>query len=262
MRKLELNTDLVRVLKKLRLGRMIPVLPERLRQARERQMDPEDLLLLILSDETQRRERQRFALRTKVAGLSPVMVFDEWDKTASVTYDSRLLDELRTLRFVDENHHALVMGPVGIGKTMLAQALGNSAIQRDFKVKYYAADTLFKLLKASRLDDTHTAEMRRLVAVDLLIIDDFALRRLDMMETADLYELVTGRHRGGSMIITSNRTPEEWLGMLADPMLAQALVDRFSNNAYDLVIEGESYRKRQKPRLSAAGAAAATRPAE
>ena len=173
MRKLDLNSDLVAVLKKLRLGRMIPVLPERLRQARERQMDPEDVLLLILSDETQRRERQRFALRRKVAGLSPVMVFDEWDKTASITYDSRLL----------------------------------------------------------------------------------ALRRLDVMETADLYELVTGRHRGGSMVITSNRTPEEWLGMLADPMLAQALVDRFSNNAYDLVIEGESYRKRQKPQLTPTDAA-------
>ena len=89
-----------------------------------------------------------------------------------------------------------------------------------------------------------------MVGVDLLIIDDFALRVLDDMETSDLYELVTARHRSGSMIITSNREPEEWLAMLADPLHAQALVDRFSNNAYALVIEGESYRKRQKPRLS------------
>ena len=83
-----------------------------------------------------------------------------------------------------------------------------------------------------------------------MIIDDFGLRPLSGEETSDLFELVTERHQAASMVITSNREPSEWLSMLADPLLAQALVDRFTNNAYDLVIEGESYRQRQKPRLS------------
>ena len=82
-------------------------------------------------------------------------------------------------------------------------------------------------------------------------MDDFARVALGEMETADLYEVVTARHRRGSMIVTSNRDPEEWLAMLADPLHAQALVDRFSNNAYDLVVDGESYRKNQKPSLPA-----------
>ena len=83
--------------------------------------------------------------------------------------------------------------------------------------------------------------------IDVLIVDDLALRPMDGHETADLYALVCGRHRVGSMIVTSNRDPSEWLGLLADPLQAQALVDRFVNNAHDLVIEGESYRRRQKP---------------
>lgn len=245
----ELSRDLVRVLKSLKLGKVLPTLPERLRQARDRGLDPEDLLLLLLSDEVQRRDRNRIATRAQRAHLAPSMVFDDWDADAKITYDRHLLDELRLLRFLEQHHHVLIMGPVGVGKTMLAHALGHEAIRRGHSVHCETAEKLFRRLKGARLDDTHPAELRRLAGVDLLIIDDFGLRAMDGLETADIHELVTARHQAGSMILTSNRDPSEWLGILAAPALAQALVDRFTNNAYDLVIEGESYRKQQKPRM-------------
>lgn len=252
MHRRELSADLRRVLGELKLGKLVDVLPERLRQARERQMDPEDTLLLVLSDEVQRRANQRLAVRADRAHLLPELVFEAWDSQAKVTYDRRLLDELRLLRFVEQHHHVLLLGPVGVGKTMLAHALGHEALRRGHTVACEAAEKMFSRLRASRLDDTHQAELRRLVAVELLIIDDLCLRPLDTFETADLYEIVTARHRAASMIVTSNRDPQEWLPMLADPLHAQALVDRFVNNAFDLVVEGESYRKKQKPRLAAA----------
>jgi DNA replication protein DnaC len=252
MPKRDLSADLRRVLGELKLGKLLPTLPERLRQARERNMDPEDVLLLVLSDEVQRRTNQRLTVRAAQAGLAPELVFDEWNANAEITYDRRLLDELRTLRFVEQNHHVSILGPVGVGKTMLAHALGHEALRRDLSVIFEVADKMFARLRASRLDGTHEKELRRLVTVDVLIIDDLGLRPLDAFETNDLYELVTARHRAASMVVTSNRDPQEWLAMLADPLHAQALVDRFTNNAYDLVVEGESYRKKQKPRAAPA----------
>jgi DNA replication protein DnaC len=250
MPKRDLSDDLRRVLGQLKLGKLIPTLPERLRQARDGGMDPEDVLLMVLSDEVQRRSNQRLTVKAAQAGLVAELVFEEWDANAKVTYDRRVLDELRTLRFIEQKHHVSILGPVGVGKTMLAHAFGHEALRRDLSVIFEVADKMFARLRASRLDDTYAKELRRLVDVDLLIIDDLGLRAMDALETNDLYELVTARHRTASMIVTSNREPQEWLAVLADPLHAQALVDRFTNNAYDLVVDGESYRKKQKPRVT------------
>jgi DNA replication protein DnaC len=91
--------------------------------------------------------------------------------------------------------------------------------------------------------------MRKLIGVDLLLIDDFALQPLDATETADVYELVVERHHAASTVLTSNRDPVEWLAVMADPLLAQSAVDRLKSAAWELVIEGQSYRQREKPAL-------------
>jgi hypothetical protein len=97
----------------------------------------------------------------------------------------------------------------------------------------------------------HELEMRKLLSVDLLIIDDFGLDGMDVNGSHDIHELMTERHRRGSIILTSNRGPDEWLTTFSDPIRAQAAIDRFTGNAYDLVIEGDTYRSRQKPNSSA-----------
>lgn len=126
---------------------------------------------------------------------------------------------------------------VGVGKTHLATALGHIAIRRRHTVIYARADKLFTRLRAARLDSTLDAEMRRLNAVQLLIIDDFALRALDATQNNDLYELVVERHRKHPTIRVSNRDPAEWLTMTADALLAQSAADRLTSAAHTLIVE-------------------------
>ena len=89
--------------------------------------------------------------------------------------------------------------------------------------------------------------MRKRLAVDLLVVDDFGIDAMSHDESRDIYAIMTERHRRASMIVISNRGPDEWLATFADPVRAQAAIDRFTSNSYDLVIDGESYRPRQKP---------------
>ena len=170
--------------------------------------------------------------------------------TAKITYDRQVFDELCSLRFIDAGHNALIMGPVGVGKTFIATALGHAAVRRRHTVHFERADLLLKRLKASRLDNSHDAEMRKLLRVDLLILDDFCLQPMDAADTADIYELIVERHRTAATITTSNREPVEWLALMADPLLAQSAIDRLQSAAYELVLDGESYRRRQKPAIS------------
>jgi len=242
-----ISADLRATLRRLRLSPMLDTLPERLGLARQNAMPHQDFLQLILSDEVSRRDRVSAGLRAKTARLDPAMRLENWDDSAAVTFDRALWSELITLRFVEDHHNCLVMGPVGVGKTFMATALGHIACRRRLSVGFYRTDQLLKRLKACRLDNSHEAELRKLIRLDLLILDDFLLRPLDGLETQDVYEIVVERHLRASTLVTSNREPNEWLAVMTDPMLAQSAVDRLQSASYELVVEGDSYRKRQKP---------------
>jgi DNA replication protein DnaC len=249
--------ELATALRRLRLGRVLATLGERILLAEKQGMRFEEVLLMVLTDEIARRDGSAAERRAVEARLDPDMTLERFDPSAKITYDKRLFAELTSGRFVEARRHVVVLGPVGVGKTFLANALGHLACGHGHSVLFTRADAMLHTLKKSRFDNSRDDEMLALTTVDLLIIDDFALEPMSRDESKDVYELFVERTGRASTIITSNRDTSEWIAMFDDVLRAQSAVDRFKNAAYDLVIEGESYRSRLKPKLDESAAAGA-----
>jgi DNA replication protein DnaC len=248
-----LSSELVQVMKELRLGQILHTLADRIGLAEKNDLPLQDFLIGLFTDEVERRRDASTARRANDAGLDPEMLFERWDKTAKVTYDRRVLQELVSLRFVEAQRNVVVLGPVGVGKTFVANALGHAACHSGFNVILHRGDDLLRLLRQSRLDNSREVLMTELCTVDLLIIDDFALEPMTRDESRDIYQLFVERTGKAATIITSNRDTADWLAVFDDPLLGQGAVDRFKNNAYDLVVDGESYRPRLKPSIDKDG---------
>ena len=244
-----LDPELKVALKRLKLGYIFDVLPERLVLAENQSLAFQETMLMLLQDEIARRDNSATSRRAKAAGLDPSMVLDRWDKTAKVRFDRRVLNELLSLRFIEADRNVVILGPVGVGKTFLASAIGHVACRHRYDVAFRRGDDVLRVLRQSRLDNSREAVMLDLCTVDLLIIDDFAIEPMTRDESRDVYQLFIERSGQASTVVTSNRDTSEWIGMFDDLLQAQSAVDRFINTAYDLVMEGESYRPRQKPKI-------------
>ena len=241
------TTELRPLLKRLKLGAIMDTLPERLALARRDQLDYAAFLQILLADEVTRRDNRRLQIHLQKAGFEDVCRLEDFDWTASITVERRLLDAVFSLDFLERREHVLLVGPVGVGKSFLAQALGYAAVRAGYSVRFTRADAFFKEMAQSRVDHTQEKTMRSFLAPDLLAIDDFGLQRLNAQQSTDLYELIVARHRKSSFVITSNRAVDEWLGLFDDPILANSALDRLANASYQIVIEGTSYRERLSP---------------
>lgn len=243
----DVKASLKTVLKRLKLSGLVPVLPDRATYAQKTSLAPLDFLELALQDEIDRREHKNLTNRVTRAGFTDPQTFEDFDWNVPVTFDRDRLRDLFTLQFLERREDVIFLGPVGVGKTSLACALGHSACRAGQRVLFLRSDDLLKQIHQSRADNSTERVLRSLLAPDLLIIDDFGLRRLSAQQSSDFYEVIIERHRRASTIVTSNRAIEEWIPLFDDPILAQSALDRLAHNGHQIVMDGPSYRSRQRP---------------
>jgi DNA replication protein DnaC len=239
--------DLLRLLKRLKLGALAATLPDRLALARAQHLDYAAFLTLLLADEVERRDGAALDRRLAKAGFEEHVTLESVDWTAPIQLDRRRLQALFSLEFLARKEHVLLVGPVGVGKTLLAQCLGAAAVRAGHSVVFTRADTLLRELAQARADHSLAKVFRAYLTPALLILDDFGLHRLSAQQSSDLYDLIIERHRRSSFVITSNRAVDEWLGLWDDPLLGNSALDRLANGAHQLVIEGPSYRAKRAP---------------
>ena len=238
------TNELKQTLKRLRLSGLLATIGDRVSYAKGVKLSYVEFLELILQDEVHRREQNSLNKRMKYASLDSNQTLERFDWDTKITVNRDTLKELFSLEFIDRRENVIFCGPVGVGKTFLANALAHSACRRGRKVLMSRAHKIFKTLMQSRADNSFERELIKYIGPDLLVIDDFGLQKLTHQEANDFYEIVVERYGRASTIITSNRHVDEWEALFDDPILANSALDRLAHNAYQLIIEGESYRKK------------------
>ena len=239
--------ELVPVLKKLRLSGVLQTLELRLREAADDNLSHVEFLLRTLHDEVERRDAKQTALRLRRANFEHARTLEDFDFHFNPKLPKARIVDLATCGFVGKRENVLLVGPTGVGKSHLAQAIGHRACLAGHTVQFVPAHKMFADLRAARADGTLERRMLRYTGADVLVLDDLGLRPLRDHEPLDLYDVIRGRYERGAMIVTSNRAIEEWYELFGDPLLASAAMDRLLHHSHVIEMTGRSYRTGHRP---------------
>lgn len=242
-----MDTALRDALRALKRSGMLETLDARLAQAHGGELGHLEFLQVLCQDEIARRETVALGRRLHRAKFEQTATLEEFDFTASPKLPAVQIRDLAALRWLHAGESVILFGPVGVGKTHVAQTLGHLAIRQGANVRFAKTSRVLADLAGGHADRTWDKRIREFVRPDVLILDDFAMRQLSASQADDLYELVSER-QGRSLILTSNRAPSDWYPLFPNPVVAESLLDRLINTSHQVIMNGPSYRPNKRPR--------------
>ena len=233
-------------LRTLKLSGMLETIEARLAQARAGELGHIDFLQVLCEDEITRRASMAVHRRLRAARFDEQVTLEGFDFTASPKLPAAQIRDLAALRWLQSGESVILYGPVGVGKSHVAQALAHLAIRAGAEARFMKASRVLAHLAGGRADRTWERRLAELTRPAVLVLDDFGMRELTAPQADDLYELITER-AGRSLILTSNRAPHDWYPLFPNPVVAESLLDRLINNSHQLFMNGPSYRPRKRP---------------
>jgi DNA replication protein DnaC len=231
---------------------MLDTLEARLAQAHAGELGHVEFLQVLCEDELSRRDAAGIVRRVRAARFEQTCTIEDYDFNFNPKVPAALIRDLATLRFIEDGESVILHGPVGVGKTMIAQALGHQACRRGHSALFTKTSRLLADLAGGHADRTWETRLRRWARPTALILDDFAMRDFSVTQSDDLYELITER-AGKSTIFTANRQASDWYSLFPNPVVAESILDRIVNTAHHVAMEGKSYRPNKRPGAPAAG---------
>jgi DNA replication protein DnaC len=241
-----MNDTIHRTLRQLRLSGLAQSLDVRLQEATANRLSPMEFLELILQDELNIRHQRVLARRVKAAAFHDPRSLEDFDFSFNPSIKRKQIFDLATCQFVRERRDVLLLGPPGVGKSHLVQAIGHQALRTGLLVFYRSIFDVVHDLTENETTGGSLKGLSRYLKPDLLIIDDMGLKQLPRKSGEYLFEIIMRRYENRSTVMTSNRPIEEWGKLIGDVPAATAILDRFLHHAEIIRISGRSYRLKDR----------------
>ena len=229
----------------LRFFGMLSALEEQMKMPDIEKLSFDERLALLIDREMIDRQNRRFKTRLRKAKLRQNACLEDIDFRHPRGLEKSLMLQLASGQWIKEANNLLIIGPTGVGKTYLACALAHKACQLDYSALYFRLPRLLQQLDIAKGDGRYGKLLKSFAKTNLLIIDDWGLKKLIKEQSHDLLEIFEDRHRLRSVLITSQLPVDHWHEIIGNPTLADAILDRLVHNSYRINLKGESMRKKK-----------------